>query len=182
MRRVKRRAVLAAVAAGTGTVAGCLTGGGGTDETTTPSDSGGTDMTTRETTTAETTTGETTTGETTTGGTAEETTTSGGASVVMSQRSFSPRVLSIDPGTTVTWTNTDTYGHDVTSARFHDEAESWDFQTDTVPNGDAVSYAFEDAGVYEYYCTVHGRTNMCGAVLVGGASLPSDLPCSGGYG
>lgn len=166
--RVNRRAVLAAVAAGSGTVAGCLTGSGGTDETATPSDSGGTDATTVETTTVETTTA--------------ETTTSGGASVVMSQRSFSPRVLSVDPGTTVTWTNTDTYAHDVTSARFHDEADPWDFQTDTVPDGDAVSYTFADAGVYEYYCTVHGRTNMCGAVLVGGASLPSDLPCSGGYG
>lgn len=165
---VNRRDLLAAVAAGTGALAGCLTGGDGSGETTTE---------------AATTVATTTTEEPTTTTTAEPTTTtSSGASVVMSDSSFAPRTVSIEPGTLVTWTNTDAYTHDVTSAQFNDGAEQWDFQSGDLGEGGQVSYRFEESGVYEYYCTVHGQSTMCGAVLVGGAEMAGDLPCSGGYG
>lgn len=171
-----RRRLLAAVSASTGALAGCLSGDGGGEDTTTGATT--TESATTETSamTSEATTAEPTTTPTTT---APATTASGG-SVVMQDRSFTPRTLSIEPGETVTWTNADTYGHDVTSAQFHDDATSWSFESDTIDSGGSTSYTFEDAGVYEYYCTIHGEASMCGAVLVGDVTLPADLPCSGG--
>jgi hypothetical protein len=43
--------------------------------------------------------------------------------------------------------------------------------------GETTSYTFESAGVYEYYCSIHGQGRMCGVVLVGGATKPGPLPC-----
>jgi len=170
---VTRRELLGAMTVGTGAIAGCLTGGDDDTETTT-----GTlpDDTTTEPTKTEPATTEPSTAE-------PSTTTDSGVTVVMQDRSFTPRSVSVEPGETVTWSNADTYGHDVTSATFHDDAADWDFQTGPIGSGAEASYTFEDAGVYEYYCTIHGEESMCGAVLVGDATLPGDLPCSGdGYG
>lgn len=172
---VTRRDLLGAMTVGTGAIAGCLTGGNGGTETET-------DTLHPETTTdTVTTTTETTTDSVTTDpSTTESATTEAGTTVVMQDRSFTPRSVSIAPGETVTWSNADTYGHDVTSTKFHDDAADWDLQTDTIGSGEEVSYTFEEAGVYEYYCTIHGEESMCGAVLVGDVTLPGDLPCSGG--
>ena len=107
---------------------------------------------------------------------------------------FDPVRASIDTGGTVRWVNEDAAGHDVTSAQFHDAAESWSF-SETFSGGASISHTFESPGVYEYYCTIHGRSSMCGVILVGEASLSNTLPCesddgneghgdddSGGYG
>ncbi|HKL30807.1 MAG TPA: plastocyanin/azurin family copper-binding protein [Natrialbaceae archaeon] len=98
---------------------------------------------------------------------------------------FDPVRASIEPGGTVRWVNEDAAGHDVTSAQFHDAAESWSL-SETLSGGASVSHTFESAGVYEYYCTIHGRSSMCGVILVGDASLSNTLPCEsdgggGGY-
>ncbi|MFB6112483.1 MAG: plastocyanin/azurin family copper-binding protein [Halodesulfurarchaeum sp.] len=98
------------------------------------------------------------------------------ASVSAADTSFDPVRLSVEPGTTVTWSNTDPYGHDVTSAQFHDSATDWSFSR-TLPPGGTVSHTFDSSGVYEYYCTVHGRSTMCGVVMVGDVSLEKSLPC-----
>lgn len=115
---------------------------------------------------------------TVTGGADGGDTTSGGgmATVAMVNTAFDPVRLEIDPGTTVEWVNEDSFGHDVVSTQFNDAAEQWDFETD-VGSGQSASYTFESAGVYEYYCSIHGETSMCGAVVVGDASLGGSLPC-----
>lgn len=108
------------------------------------------------------------------------------ATVTAKNTAFDPMRLSIDAGTTVTWTNEDSYGHDVTAAQFHDKAEDWNFAED-LPPGESVSHTFDSADVYEYYCTIHGKGTMCGAVIVGDSSLTAALPCEdsdeggGGY-
>lgn len=89
---------------------------------------------------------------------------------------FAPVRASIDPGETVRWVNRDSAGHNVTSAQFHDTAESWSLSR-SLSGGDSASHTFESPGVYEYYCTIHGESSMCGVVLVGDASLSNDLPC-----
>jgi plastocyanin len=91
--------------------------------------------------------------------------------------SFSPMRLSVEPGTTVEWTNADGYAHDVQSAQFHDKAESWDYYSEQFGQGETAEYTFQNEGVYEYYCTIHGQSTMCGAVLVGDVTLDQDLPC-----
>ncbi|MEF8757141.1 MAG: plastocyanin/azurin family copper-binding protein, partial [Halobacteriales archaeon] len=98
---------------------------------------------------------ETTTTETTTAEPAESKT------VALEGFAFNPVRTFVDPGTTVRWMNEDNAAHDVTSAQFHDAAESWDF-SQGLSGGASASYTFESAGVYEYYCTINGRSSMCG--------------------
>jgi plastocyanin len=97
--------------------------------------------------------------------------------VEIANTSFSPMRLSVEPGTTVEWTNTDGYGHDVQSSQFHDTAESWDYYSEEFGQGETAQYTFQNEGIYEYYCTIHGQSTMCGAVLVGDVTLDQDLPC-----
>ncbi|MFB6111660.1 MAG: plastocyanin/azurin family copper-binding protein [Halobacteriaceae archaeon] len=156
-----------------GTFAGCSGGDGADDPTTT---TGSTTSTTASTSIeAEPTTSTETMTSTATAG-ADETTVS------MANSAFDPVRTEVPEGTTVIWTNDDSYGHTVVSAQFHDVAEAWEYDSGTIDGGETAQYTFEEAGVYEYYCSIHGRSTMCGAVLVGGATLDAQLPCedSGG--
>lgn len=105
-----------------------------------------------------------------------ETPTSSADTVVEIDSAFDPVRISVETGTTVMWDNTDMVAHTVTNAQFHDTAESWSFDRDVEPQG-GTRHTFDSAGVYEYYCTIHGKDQMCGAVLVGDASLDGSLPC-----
>lgn len=99
-------------------------------------------------------------------------------SIDMVDTAFEPLKASVAPGTTVQWTNQDSFAHTITSAQFHDTAADWEFDTE-IAAGETASRTFDDSGIYEYYCTIHGRGTMCGAVLVGDVTLDEDLPCEG---
>ncbi len=100
-----------------------------------------------------------------------------GASVSLDGIAFSPKRASIDPGQAVEWTNEESVSHDVTADQFSDQAADWEF-AESLSEGASTTFTFEEAGVYEYQCTIHGASSMCGAVLVGDASLPEGaLPC-----
>ena len=90
--------------------------------------------------------------------------------------SFDPLRASVGVGTTVGWVNRDGVAHTVTSARFHEKARSWEKDVQ-IGSGETTTHTFEEAGVYEYYCKIHGRETQCGAVLVGDVTLEEDLPC-----
>jgi len=161
---MRRRPLLEALGAASvsGLLAGCTAGGAGSP-TGTEQPTG----TATETTTA-----------TTTG------TGSGGGSptltVDMVNTSFDPVRATVDPGTTVTWRNQDGFDHEVKAAQFTDGAAAWSFDQ-RVSSGETTSHTFDRPGVYEYFCPIHGKSNMCGAVLVGDVSLASgSLPCEGG--
>ncbi|UUU33417.1 cupredoxin family copper-binding protein [Streptomyces sp. CA-210063] len=70
--------------------------------------------------------------------------------VTMKGYAYAPGTLTVDVGSTVTWTNQDTAPHDVKTtsgpASIHspmlDKGQSW-------------SFTFTVAGTYGYYCTVH---------------------------
>lgn len=149
---VRRRDVLAGVAAGAGTFAGCLGTGPGDDGTDT-ADGDGTGAT---------------------GGS--------DATVTMRNTAFHPVRLSADAGTTVRWTNEDGAPHTVVAAQLTGAGADWSFDTDRLGQGDQTTHTFDSPGVYEYYCDVHGRGTMCGVVLVGDASLDGSLPCESGGG
>jgi len=103
-----------------------------------------------------------------------------GQSVSLEGLAFSPTRASVDVGEAVEWTNEESTGHDVTADSFSDQAADWEF-AESLAEGESTTFTFEEAGVYEYQCTIHGATSMCGAVLVGDASLPEGaLPCEGG--
>ncbi|WP_435120038.1 cupredoxin domain-containing protein [Halolamina sp. C58] len=150
--RVTRRQFASIAAAGTLTLAGC-TGGN--------NDGGGQSPT-----------------ETATATSSETANGAAGTSVAMVNTAFDPVRVSIDAGTTVEWVNDDGFEHDVTATQFHDSAADWSFST-TLSGGESTTFTFEEQGVYEYYCTIHGES-MCGAVLVGGATLEPSLPCESG--
>lgn len=115
-------------------------------------------------------------------------TPSGSSTTVdMANTAYAPKVLEVDVGTTVEWTNEDSFPHDVVATQFNDGAASWDFDSGSISSGGSTSYTFDSEGVYEYFCSIHGEGTMCGVVLVGDASKAGDLPCSsggdgGGYG
>lgn len=116
------------------------------------------------------------TDDTTTSSMDGTTTPSAGTTVKMANTSFDPVRASVDVGTTVEWVNEDGFDHDVTAEQFHDAAVDWTF-SETLSGGETTTFTFDSTGVYEYYCTIHGKGNMCGAVLVGDVSLDQSLPC-----
>lgn len=178
-RRTFLRAILPTTAA---VLAGCL-GNGGVDGATdagnaTPTDTGmnGTDTPT-DTGTANSTPTEDGAGGG--DGTATPTESSGPASTAVAIKNFaySPRRLSVDVGTTVTWTNEDDAPHDVVGKQFNDSAVDWEYDSGTFGKGGTTSFTFNSAGAYEYYCSVHGKSKMCGVVVVGDADDAGQLPC-----
>jgi plastocyanin len=69
---------------------------------------------------------------------------------------FEPKVIEVEPGQTVTWTNDDNFTHTV----------QVDGQEDhKVEQGETVSITFDEPGTYHYVCTLH-ENDMDGEVIV----------------
>jgi plastocyanin len=108
---------------------------------------------------------------------AEPTTETDAATVSMTATQFDPRSVSVAVGATVTWANDADVEHTVTSA-----SENWEFD-ETVPSGEETSHTFEEGGVYDVYCTIHGSVDLSGMsmkVAVGDATIEEPLTESGG--
>jgi plastocyanin len=60
---------------------------------------------------------------------------------------FSPGIITITAGTTVTWTNKDAVPHTVTS--------TGNFDSGSIANGGTFSFTFNSAGTYPYICSFH---------------------------
>jgi plastocyanin len=79
------------------------------------------------------------------------------ASVSISGLAFRPGLVSVTPGSTVTWTNNDSFPHDVV-------ASDSSFQSSTLSRGDSYTAAFGSAGTFSYFCSIHPF--MTGTVVV----------------
>jgi plastocyanin len=92
------------------------------------------------------------------GGCHSEATTAQGTSVDLRGACFTPTVLHVQPGDTVTWVNQDAMAHTVTGidAAWRDYTE--------FGQGGSVAYQFAVAAAYPYYCILH--PGMIGAVIV----------------
>jgi plastocyanin len=73
----------------------------------------------------------------------------GGKQVTMEGIKFNPANVTVSVGDTVTWTNKDTVGHDVTGDSFKSGAAGG------LQNGDTFEQTFDKAGTFDYVCTVH---------------------------
>jgi plastocyanin len=73
----------------------------------------------------------------------------GGAEVTMEGIAFKPAEVTVAVGDTVTWTNNDSAGHDVTG----DDFKSGD--PGGIAQGDTFEHTFDQAGTFDYVCTVH---------------------------
>ena len=69
---------------------------------------------------------------------------------------FDPKVIEIDAGDTVTWTNEDNFTHTVQVEGQEDHK---------VGKGESVSIKFDTPGTHHYVCTLHSK-DMDGEVIV----------------
>jgi plastocyanin len=70
---------------------------------------------------------------------------------------FSPSTITVNAGTTITWTNKDAVSHTVTSS-------SGLFNSGNISTNVTYSFKFSTAGSYSYYCAIH--PSMTATVVV----------------
>ncbi|ADE36440.1 cupredoxin domain-containing protein [Methanohalophilus mahii] len=93
--------------------------------------------------------------------------------VIMEDIQFKPATIQVSVGDTVTWTNEDSATHTVTGQ---------DFDSGNLGQGEIFTYTFDEAGTYDYECTIH--PSMTGTVIVGENTTDSgteDDENTGGY-
>jgi len=84
----------------------------------------------------------------------------GAAAVTMQNISFTPPVVSVKAGQTVTWTNQDSVDHNVTATN------GATFKSDTFGKGGTFTWKAGKAGTVSYVCTIH--PGMEGKIIVSG--------------
>jgi plastocyanin len=77
--------------------------------------------------------------------------------VTIDNFSFGPMELTVPVGTQVTWINKDDVPHVVMSV-------DKKFKSKALDTDDKFSFAFQQAGTYEYFCSVHPK--MTGKIVV----------------
>ena len=77
--------------------------------------------------------------------------------VTIDNFSFGPMELTIPAGTQVTWVNKDDVPHVVMSVDHK-------FKSKALDTDEKFSFTFQDAGTYEYFCSVHPK--MTGKIIV----------------
>jgi plastocyanin len=79
------------------------------------------------------------------------------AAVQIDNFTFKNPVVTVRPGTTVTWTNGDDIPHTVTST-------NGVFKSKVLDTGDRFSFTFAKPGQFGYFCSLH--PHMTGTVVV----------------
>jgi plastocyanin len=74
---------------------------------------------------------------------------------------FAPEDITVQAGTTVTWTNNDNFTH---SVRLLDSGE-----VQMMKPGESVTHTFPTSGLFRYDCSLHPK-DMHGTVLVAGGA------------
>ena len=87
----------------------------------------------------------------TTGGTATA------SAVAIQNFTFTPKTLTVSPGTKVTWTNNDSMVHNITSTAniSLNSATTSTFASSNLSQGQTFSFTFTKKGVYFYECSIH---------------------------
>jgi plastocyanin len=81
------------------------------------------------------------------------------AAVQIKDFAFAPQVLTVKPGTTVTWINSDEDPHTVT-------ANDKSFHSAALDTKDKFAFTFTKPGQYGYFCSLH--PHMTAKVIVRG--------------
>lgn len=89
---------------------------------------------------------------------------SGDNIVEMGAHTFSPSVIIVAEGATVTWVNESGEVHTVTSGT--QGQHDGQFDSGSIPPGGEYSYTFESTGTYQYFCIPHLSAGMTGTVSV----------------
>ena len=89
------------------------------------------------------------------------------SSVTIRDFEFDPKAITVDVGTTVTWTNEGPTAHTAT-------ADDGTFDTGNLVKGASGSYKFTKAGTYNYHCTPHPQMKATVTVTSSGGSAAPD--------
>ena len=101
--------------------------------------------------------------------TAVSTTTPMSVAIDIKNSAFNPLTVTIRQGTNVTWTNDDTVAHTVTSVT------TGVFDSGIIRPGMTYNHTFDQAGSFEYGCTIH--TNIPhGTIMVTSTGLSTSTP------
>lgn len=84
-------------------------------------------------------------------------TTQEGTAVVIENDAFDPSSSDVATGSEVTWTNKDAVEHTVTS-------DDGLFDSGTIAESETFSFTFDEAGTYNYHCSIH--PSMTGQITV----------------
>lgn len=84
---------------------------------------------------------------------------------------FEPETVTVDAGTTVTWTNEGRNDHNIADAsEAYTDATATPFEVEAVAftPGDQYTATLDEPGNYAYYCTLHGTPTggMIGTIIV----------------
>ncbi len=79
------------------------------------------------------------------------------AAVTIQNFAFVPAILTVAPGTTVTWTNTDEDPH-------APAANDKSFRSPALDTNDKFAFTFTKPGDYAYFCVMH--PHMTGRIVV----------------
>jgi plastocyanin len=79
------------------------------------------------------------------------------AEVKIDNFSFGPQIITVAPGTKVTWKNRDDIPHTVVSA-------DGVFKSRALDTDESFSFTFDKPGTYSYFCSIHPK--MTGQVTV----------------
>jgi plastocyanin len=82
-----------------------------------------------------------------------------GSQITIHSFAFTPQTLTVDMGTTVTWTNQDETIHSIVCPELK-------LRSNPLDTNDSFNYVFRKAGTYDYICGVHPY--MKGQVVVRG--------------
>jgi plastocyanin len=84
----------------------------------------------------------------------------GGTGITIKNFAFDPQMLTVKPGTVVTWVNQDAVPHAIVS----DTESPETFSSDTLQTGSSYSFTFTRPGTFPYHCSIH--PSMKGTVIV----------------
>ena len=90
--------------------------------------------------------------------TAQPTSTQAAVAVEISGFAYNPATITIPKGTTVVWTQKDGVSHSVTIA------SGSGFDSGLLSQGQTFSYTFNEAGTFDYGCSIH--PGMSGKIIV----------------
>ena len=94
------------------------------------------------------------------------------AVVTIKDFAFTPSVVNIPVGGSVTFKNLDQAAHTATDSNHS-------FDSGNLDTGKSWTYTFPKAGTFKYVCSYH--PSMHGTIVVGNSAAPSSTPDSSGY-
>jgi nitrite reductase (NO-forming) len=87
-----------------------------------------------------------------------------GSSAPSASKFYEPPALTVPAGSTVTWKNSDSTLHTVTSGSAESGVSGTEFDSSYMAGGKTFQHTFNSAGTFDYYCTLHPF--MKGQVIV----------------